>query len=101
MLGVCFSVLFTGVVWHAPAVGEAEPEPKHQLEESTKRLLDRSAQSAEQLPDGRMLLNVNGGHRHVFMARVGANGKVETYCADSAHGAEQWLNQDADRQVPK
>lgn len=81
---------------------ESKPEPQGRiLDESTKRMLDRSQSYVEQDGDGRFHLNANGGHQHVYMARIGKDGKVETFCAESIHAAEQFLSGRELAEVPR
>ncbi len=71
------------------AANDRDPAP-FMLNDQTRKLLNRSGTYLEDLGGGRMGLQTGGGHKHVLLARVGAGGKVETYCTDSIHSAQNW-----------
>ena len=74
-----------------PVVRREKPAQPFVPDAKTLALLDRSsAYLASPGLDGRRRLVTNGGHRHVLMARVGPDGVVETFCADSVHAAQNW-----------
>lgn len=62
-----------------------------ELSATTKRALDHSAAEVVAKENGDLLLKLNGSHQHVYMARVGADGKIETFCAADERSVRSWL----------
>ncbi len=86
--------LFSAIAFADDAGGtaSAEPEPRFVLNQSTRSLLDHSERYVTQDEKGNKHLINN--HRHVLLARVGDDGKVEMFCADNIHAAEKWAAAD-------
>lgn len=75
------------------AGNNAEPLPERfELNAQTLALLNRDGAFIEPQGNGRQRLVTGGGHQHVLMARIGADGRVETFCADSVHSARRWAD---------
>ncbi|MEM9301595.1 MAG: hypothetical protein AAGE01_05760 [Pseudomonadota bacterium] len=93
----------------APAIAQddreepAEPElvPAGELTAETRRMLDRKRAELRLEPDGRQVLDLRGGHRHLLMARVGPDGKIETYCATAEAAARRWLLERTPPEAPE
>jgi len=74
-----------------PGVGQAEPREPQVLSEGVMRAVNRSAAEVVAEADGSLRLDLHGSHQHVYMARVGAGGKIETYCATSERAVRSFL----------
>ncbi|MFK7957194.1 MAG: hypothetical protein AB8B96_13950 [Lysobacterales bacterium] len=86
-------LLVSGVAWADEIGDETEAEPRFVLNQDTRLLLDRSQRTVTQDKKGNKHLVDN--HRHVLLARVGVDGKVEMFCADNVHSAEKWAANEA------
>ena len=62
-----------------------------ELDELTKRAVDRSAAELIEEANGDLTLAFNGSHQHVYMARLGVGGEIETYCATSEKAVRRFL----------
>ncbi len=93
-LGIGLLGFAMGAVVAAPVdragVREREAAP-YVLDEITRRAVDRSAAELIVEADGSLTLELNGSHRHVYMARVGADGQLETFCATSEAAVRRFL----------
>ena len=74
-----------------PVIDQHENENLYQLSDVIKRAIDRSSAQLIKEPGGDLMLDLNGGHKHVYMARVAADGKIETFCATSEKAVRTWL----------
>ncbi len=54
---------------------------------------DRSGKyvTSRTLADGSSITELNGSMRSITVARVGPDGKVETYCTTNAEAARSWM----------
>lgn len=74
-----------------PADEEAATHQPRQLSAPVQRAVDPSAAVLSHDSDGRQSLNLNGSHQHVYMARVGADGALETFCASHEQAVRSFL----------
>jgi hypothetical protein len=60
---------------------------------STTRAFDRSGQyvTTKVKADGTVQTEVNGSFQNVTVARMGADGVIETYCTTSEQDAKNWM----------
>ena len=60
---------------------------------STKVAFDRSGQltTSRVLPDGSKITELNGSMRSVMVARMGPDGKIETFCTTNESEAKDWM----------
>ncbi|MEM7705998.1 MAG: hypothetical protein AAF358_10625 [Pseudomonadota bacterium] len=97
------TLLTAGALWAGRPAAAQDVGPTQHVNDKSKAfepfvpdaktlaLLDRSSTYLSQPGfDGRRRLVTNGGHQHVLMARVGPDGKIEMFCAASAHAAQTW-----------
>lgn len=85
------SAFSTEMSQRGPVIDRHENEPLYQLSDVIKRATDRSSAQLIKEPGGDLMLELNGGHKHVYMARVAADGKIETFCATSEKAVRTWL----------
>jgi len=75
--------------------GEHRYTPKEQIVFSPAAItaFDRTGKyaSSRTLADGSRLTEYNGGMMNITVARMGPDGKVETYCTGSAEAARAWM----------
>jgi hypothetical protein len=70
------------------------PSPdSFEFSDATTSAFDRSGKlvTHHSLPDGTVYANHNGTMGHVMVARVGAGGKIETFCAEHEQQARNWM----------
>ena len=60
---------------------------------SSQAAFDRSGRMVKDivLPDGSVMAEHNGSLGNVTVARMGADGSVETYCTTDAYAAKSWM----------
>lgn len=92
LLSLALGAAVAAPVDDRPGVREREAAP-YVLDEITRRAVDRSAAELLVETDGSLKLEFNGSHRHVYMARVGADGQIETFCATSEAAVRRFLFQ--------
>lgn len=82
--------LVTGPAAERLAETGADKQAYAELEE----MLSQSGAGLQEvhLPDGTVSMNLQGRFMSASVARIGADGKVETLCADDAATAEAFLN---------
>lgn len=66
---------------------------KIQFDTITKMAFDHSGKyvTSRILPDGSTMFNMNGRLRSVTVARLGENGKIDTYCTPNENDAKNWM----------
>ncbi len=74
-----------------PTDEEAAADQPRQLSAPVQRAVDFAAAELSSDSDGRQSLNLNGSHQHVYMARVGSDGKLETFCASHEQAVRSFL----------
>lgn len=93
-------IITSTALWAEDIEGVQSPD-KVELDASTQKALSRSNAEFVVLPDGRKQLVLNGGHRHVFVARIGEDGRVETVCVDHEEDARRFLaREDLQKETP-
>ena len=102
-LTVFFVALLTACAAAAqqPPAREADPaEPLFELNADTRQRLSRDDWQLKHRADGRMEFKTEG-HQHVYMARVGKDGNIETFCANDVASAEKFLRIVPDQEQPR
>lgn len=91
---VLFSFLFP-LTLTAAEPGKVPRTPLDQIhfDASTTRAFDRSGKyvTTKVHANGTVQTEVNGSFQNVTVARIGANGVIETYCTTSEQDAKNWM----------
>jgi hypothetical protein len=72
----------------------AAPQPGEiRFDAATERAFDRTGkhQTVSHKPDGTTLTEFNGSFQNVTVARIGADGKVETFCTTDQEAARRFM----------
>ncbi|MGA9572939.1 MAG: hypothetical protein WBS20_03215 [Lysobacterales bacterium] len=71
-----------------------DPSPdEYEFSSSTVAAFDHSGKRVthQTLPNGTVLAEHNGTLGHVMVARVGADGRIETFCTEHEQYARNWM----------
>jgi hypothetical protein len=93
--------LISGLIFVFPPALLADPSgevPRTSVDQihfdaSTTRAFDRSGRyvTTKVKADGTVHTELNGSFQNVTVARIGANGVIETYCTTSEQDAKNWM----------
>lgn len=82
------------LMWAAePSDHQYTERDKIEFSPATKIAFDRSGQFATSrvLPDGSTMTELNGSMRSVTVARMGPDGRIETFCTTNEEAAKDWM----------
>jgi hypothetical protein len=76
-----------------PAEVPGTPRDSIVLSEATELAFDRSGRymTTETRPDGSIISHHNGSMQNVTVARVGPDGRIETFCTTDKKRAVDWM----------
>jgi hypothetical protein len=76
-----------------PATAAAPPPNEIRFDAATERAFDHTGKhlSVSHKPDGTTLTEFNGSFQNVTVARIGADGKVETFCTTDQQAALRFM----------
>lgn len=84
-----------------PPVNTASPEARVEFTPRIRKAFDQSGKAVihSKLPDGSSMADHNATLGHVTLARIGPDGRIETFCTTDETEASAWMSR-AGRHAP-